>query len=70
MAATGGAPFILRAQTGVPRARVKIDTDRAISDIDPKLYGNFVEHLGRCVDGGVFRGEDRSSPTPTATAET
>lgn len=26
-----------------------------ISDIDPKLYGNFVEHLGRCVEGGVFQ---------------
>ena len=48
------APYVLRAQQGPLRARVKIDTERVIGDIDPKLYGNFVEHLGRCVDGGVF----------------
>jgi len=48
------APYVLRAQQGQLRARVKIDTERVIGDIDPKLYGNFVEHLGRCVDGGVF----------------
>lgn len=48
------APFILRGQPTPLRARVKIDTERAIGDIDPKLYGNFIEHLGRCIDGGVF----------------
>ena len=25
----------------------------------PKIYGNFIEHLGRCIDGGVF---DEKSP--------
>jgi alpha-N-arabinofuranosidase len=48
------APFILRGQTGPLRARLKIDTDRVIGDIDPFLYGNFIEHLGRCIDGGIF----------------
>jgi alpha-N-arabinofuranosidase len=48
------APAVLRAQPGALRARVKIDTERTIGEIDPKLYGNFIEHLGRCVDGGVF----------------
>lgn len=48
------APAILRAQSGPPRARVKIDTERVIGEIDPKLYGNFIEHLGRCIYGGVF----------------
>jgi hypothetical protein len=33
---------------------VKIDTERVIGDIDPLIYGNFIEHLGRCIDGGVF----------------
>jgi alpha-N-arabinofuranosidase len=47
-------PFAVRAQEGPLRARVKIDTERTIGDIDPKIYGNFIEHLGRCVDGGVF----------------
>ena len=48
------APWILRGQSEALKARVKIDTERTIGDIDPKLFGNFVEHLGRCVTGGVF----------------
>lgn len=48
------APAILKAQTGPLRARVKIDTERVIGEIDPKIYGNFIEHLGRCIDGGIF----------------
>lgn len=54
--AAAAAPFLSGAWAQSQRkpARIKIDTERVISDIDPKLYGNFVEHLGRCVDGGVF----------------
>src|SRR5215469_14419986 len=52
--ALSAAPAILRAQSGALRARVKIDTERVIGEIDPKIYGNFIEHLGRCIDGGVF----------------
>lgn len=48
------APWILRAQDETLNARVKIDTERTIGDIDPKLYGNFIEHLGRCINGGIF----------------
>ena len=44
-------------------ARVKIDTERVIGDIDPMLYGNFIEHLGRCIDGGIF---DEKSPLSDA----
>ena len=55
------APFVARAQTGIGRARIKIDTERVIDAIDPKIYGNFVEHLGRCVDGGVFQEGSRLS---------
>ena len=47
-------PFALRAQEGPLRARIKIDTERTLGDIDPKIFGNFIEHLGRCIDGGVF----------------
>lgn len=35
-------------------ARIKIDLDRTIGEIDHNLYGNFVEHLGRCVYGGIY----------------
>src|SRR6202790_2160487 len=43
-----------RAQQGTLAATVKINTERVTGDIDPKLYGNFIEHLGRCIDGGIF----------------
>lgn len=58
------APAILRGrQTSSQAARIKIDPDRTIGAIDPKLYGNFIEHLGRCIDGGVF---DEGSPLSNA----
>ena len=37
-----------------PRAHIKIDTDRVIGEVDPHLFGNFTEHLGRCIYGGIF----------------
>jgi len=36
------------------KARIKIDIERKIGEIDPKIYGNFIEHLGRCIYGGIF----------------
>ncbi len=35
-------------------ARIKIDVDRTVGEINKNLYGNFVEHLGRCVYSGVY----------------
>src|SRR4030042_1687337 len=37
-----------------PEARIKIDIARTIGEINKNIYGNFVEHLGRCVYGGIF----------------
>ena len=58
------APWIARAQQTPGRARIKIDTERVISDIDPKIYGNFLEHLGRCIEGGVFEEGSKLSDSP------
>ena len=46
-----------------PTARIKIDTDRVIGDVDPHLFANFTEHLGRCIYGGIF---DENSPLADA----
>jgi len=35
-------------------AHVIVDRDFAIGDTDPRLFGAFVEHLGRCVYGGIY----------------
>ncbi|MFV0592487.1 MAG: alpha-N-arabinofuranosidase [Draconibacterium sp.] len=40
----------LNAQT----ARIKIDLDRKIGKVDKNIYGNFIEHLGRCVYKGIY----------------
>ncbi|NUR56978.1 MAG: alpha-N-arabinofuranosidase [Acidobacteria bacterium] len=40
-------------------ARIKIDIDRTIGPVDPLLFGNFAEHLGRMIYGGIY---DEKSP--------
>ena len=35
-------------------ARLKIDKDNKISVIDDRLYGSFIEHLGRAVYDGIY----------------
>lgn len=35
-------------------ARVIADTSFPVGDIDRRLFGSFVEHMGRCVYGGIF----------------
>jgi alpha-L-arabinofuranosidase len=43
----------LHAQTPAP-GRIKIDLDRTIGQVDPLLFGNFSEHLGRMIYGGIY----------------
>jgi len=40
-------------------ASLKIDLERRLGTIDPNLYGNFIEHLGRCIYGGIYDEESR-----------
>ncbi len=42
--------------------KIILDAARPGASIAPELYGNFSEHLGRCIYGGVYVGED--SPIP------
>lgn len=34
--------------------RVKVDKDRVIGKINRQIYGYLVEHVGRCVYGGIY----------------
>lgn len=43
--------------------RIKLDSERQVASVDPRIYGNFVEHLGRCVYGGIY---DPGSPRSDA----
>jgi alpha-L-arabinofuranosidase len=40
-------------------ARIVIDPTRRIGSVDRRIFGNFIEHLGRCIYGGIF---DEGSP--------
>ena len=42
--------------------KMTIDKTNQISKINKEIYGHFAEHLGRCIYGGIFVGED--SPIP------
>jgi alpha-L-arabinofuranosidase len=35
-------------------ARIIVDSDFSISQLDRRLFGSFVEHMGRCVYTGIF----------------
>ena len=37
------------------QAKIMIDKDFAVSPIDPRIYGSFLEHLGRAVYEGVYQ---------------
>ncbi|CAM3564063.1 alpha-N-arabinofuranosidase [Marinicrinis lubricantis] len=36
------------------QARMLLDKDFVISEIDKRIYGSFIEHLGRAVYGGIY----------------
>jgi alpha-N-arabinofuranosidase len=46
------------------RATIRLNRDNAIGATDRRLFGAFVEHLGRCVYGGLFEPDH-----PTATRQ-
>lgn len=36
------------------QARLTLDPGFAVGEVDPRLFGSFVEHMGRCVYTGVY----------------
>ena len=36
------------------KAKLTVNKSFAIGEIDPRMYGSFVEHMGRCVYGGIY----------------
>jgi alpha-N-arabinofuranosidase len=45
-------PFFSSAQS--LKAKIKIDLERKTGTVDKLIYGNFTEHLGRCIYGGIY----------------
>ncbi|MNO25533.1 Intracellular exo-alpha-(1-_5)-L-arabinofuranosidase [compost metagenome] len=40
--------------TGTSRARMVVDKAFKIAEVDKRIYGSFIEHLGRAVYGGIY----------------
>jgi alpha-N-arabinofuranosidase len=55
LAASATAPFIMEQTALGPQSTIRINSARKRGAIDRKLFGNFIEHLGRCIEGGVFQ---------------
>jgi alpha-N-arabinofuranosidase len=48
--------FVLAAYGGVflKKAEICISRDFRVGEVDRRIYGSFIEHLGRAVYGGIF----------------
>jgi len=44
------------------KIKMLVNTCDRLGHINPEIYGNFSEHLGRCIYGGIFVGEDSDIP--------
>ncbi len=52
--ATPAAPLLAQASPPAPETRVVLDTAAAGAPASPLLYGQFIEHLGRSIYGGLW----------------
>src|SRR6478752_1229982 len=60
LAASASAPLILGAGPArAATASIQLHSHRHRGEIDKHIFGNFIEHLGRCITGGIF---DEGSP--------
>jgi len=59
LAASASAPFIASNPALAAPARILLHSERHRGEIDKNIFGNFIEHLGRCITGGIF---DEGSP--------
>lgn len=43
------------------QARILLDPQHAIGTVDPRVFGSFVEHMGRCVYDGIYEPDHPSA---------
>jgi alpha-N-arabinofuranosidase len=46
--------FRLEKEDKMIEARLHVDVERKLGKAQPMVFGQFIEHLGRCIYGGVF----------------
>jgi len=57
--AGGRLPGFAQVKTGSARTRIYIDPMQKIARLDRKIFGSFIEHLGRAVYGGIYEPSSR-----------
>ncbi|WP_159522573.1 alpha-N-arabinofuranosidase [Sunxiuqinia indica] len=54
--------FLMFAMAAFSQTTLSLHTDQAKTQISKDIYGHFAEHLGRCIYGGIYVGEDSEIP--------
>ena len=55
LAGSAAAPLVMQAgPASAATASISVHSERHRGEIDKKIFGNFIEHLGRCITGGIF----------------
>lgn len=54
--------LVLLSSFTFAQTEIIIDIDKLGGHIDPNIYGQFSEHLGSCIYGGIWVGEDSEIP--------
>src|SRR5512140_3560624 len=56
------APAVATGSVEVPLTKVVIHADQSKDTINRNIYGHFSEHLGHCIYGGIWVGENSAIP--------
>lgn len=44
-------PFFINAQE---KSEIVVDASKSLGKLSPLIYGQFIEYMGRCIDGGIY----------------
>ena len=58
----GFAPALVAAEAAPAQATATLHADRPGALVHPEVYGQFTEHLGHCIYGGLWVGPDSKIP--------
>ncbi|WP_299584264.1 alpha-N-arabinofuranosidase [uncultured Sunxiuqinia sp.] len=54
--------LFLVSTAALAQTKISLHTDQAKTKINKEIYGHFAEHLGRCIYGGIYVGQDSEIP--------
>ncbi len=46
--------FLFHTVLFAQKNQISIDADQSLGKINPLVYGQFIEYIGRCIDGGIY----------------